>query len=95
MIPRRQHIDTALKEIFHNLSGYAEACGGVFTIGNRTVTKPQLEAEFAQIATMAERDQPVVRIRGDATLPYQKIIDVMSIAKAKGLTKVGLDTEIR
>jgi biopolymer transport protein TolR len=68
---------------------------GVFTIGNRTVTKPQLEAEFAQIAAMAERDQPVVRIRGDASLPYQKIIDVMSIAKAKGLTKVGLDTEIR
>jgi biopolymer transport protein ExbD len=44
---------------------------------------------------MPESSQPIVRIRGDATLAYQKIIDVMSLAKAKGLTKVGLDTEIR
>ena len=64
-------------------------------MGGKALTKSQLESEFGLIAAMAESAQPIVRIRGDATLPYQKIIDVMSLAKAKGLTKVGLDTEIR
>jgi biopolymer transport protein ExbD len=68
---------------------------GTYTLGNRAVTLAQLEGEFATIANLPEADQPVVRIRGDSTLTYQKVIDVMSTAKAKGLTKVGLDTEIR
>jgi biopolymer transport protein ExbD len=68
---------------------------GSYTIGNRPVTPAQLEAEFAAIAALPEADQPVVRIRADSTLPYQKVIDVMSTAKSKGLIKVGLDTEIR
>ena len=68
---------------------------GTYTLGNRAVTLAQLEGEFATIANLPEADQPVVRIRADSTLTYQKVIDVMSTAKAKGLTKVGLDTEIR
>ena len=68
---------------------------GSFTLGNRSVTPAQLEAEFATIAALSESDQPIVRIRADSSLPYQKVIDVMSKAKSKGLTKVGLDTEIR
>ena len=68
---------------------------GSYAIGNRTVTLAQLEAEFASIAILPEAEQPVVRIRADSTLTYQKVIDVMSTAKAKGLIKVGLDTEIR
>jgi biopolymer transport protein ExbD len=68
---------------------------GSYAIGNRTVTLAQLESEFAGIAALPEAEQPVVRIRADSTLPYQKVIDVMSTAKSKGLVKVGLDTEIR
>jgi biopolymer transport protein ExbD len=68
---------------------------GSYGIGNRTVTLVQLESEFAGIAALPEAEQPVVRIRADSTLPYQKVIDVMSTAKSKGLVKVGLDTEIR
>jgi biopolymer transport protein ExbD len=68
---------------------------GSYAIGNRSVTLAQLEAEFASIAILPEAEQPVVRIRADSTLTYQKVIDVMSTAKAKGLIKVGLDTEIR
>lgn len=68
---------------------------GGLTIGQRPVTSAQLEAEFAAIAALPEADQPTVRIRGDGTLAYQKIMDVLSAAKAKGLTKAGLDTEPR
>jgi len=68
---------------------------GALSFGNRPVTRQQLEAEFAQIAALPEADQPIIRVRGDGGLTYQKIIDVLSTAKAKGLTKVGLDSEIR
>jgi len=68
---------------------------GGLAIGNRAVNRQQLEVEFAQIAALPEADQPVVRVRGDGGLTYQKIIDVLSLAKSKGLTKVALDSEIR
>ena len=68
---------------------------GTRGVGKTTVTLAQLESEFAGIAALPEAEQPVVRIRADSTLPYQKVIDVMSTAKSKGLVKVGLDTEIR
>ena len=71
------------------------AADGALSFGNRAVTRQQLEAEFAQIAAMAEAEQPVIRVRADGGLSYQKIIDVLSAAKSKGLTKVGLDSESR
>ena len=68
---------------------------GAYAIGTRAVTFAQLESEFAIIAALPEVDQPVVRIRGDGGVTYQKIMDVLSAAKAKGLTKAGLDYETR
>jgi len=68
---------------------------GAYAIGARAVTFAQLEAEFVIIAALPEVDQPVVRIRGDGVLALQKFIDVLSAAKAKGLTKVSVDTETR
>ena len=71
------------------------AADGALAIGNRAVNRQQLEAEFALIAAMPEADQPIIRVRGDGGLAYQKIIDVLSLAKSKGLTKATLDSEIR
>jgi biopolymer transport protein ExbD len=68
---------------------------GGLSLGARPVTAAQLEAEFATLAALPEAEQPIVRIRGDGALSYQKIIDVLSLAKAKGLTKAALDTETR
>ena len=68
---------------------------GELAIGSRVVTQAQLEAEFAGIAALPEADQPIIRIRGDGSQSYQKIMDILSTAKAKGLTKVSLDTETR
>jgi biopolymer transport protein ExbD len=68
---------------------------GAYSIGSRSVTFAQLEAEFASLAALPEAEQPVVRIRGDGVLAFQKIIDVLSAAKAKGLTKASFDTETR
>ena len=68
---------------------------GGYAVGARAVTFAQLESEFAAIAAMPDGDQPVVRIRADGGVSYQKVIDVLSVAKSKGLTKVGFDTETR
>ena len=68
---------------------------GAYAIGARAVTFAQLEAEFAIIAALPEADQALVRIRGDGQMTYQKIIDVLSAANAKGLTKAAIDTETR
>jgi biopolymer transport protein ExbD len=68
---------------------------GAYAIGARAVTFAQLEAEFAIIAALPEADQPIVRIRGDGVVAFQKIIDILSAAKAKGLTKASFDTETR
>jgi biopolymer transport protein ExbD len=69
--------------------------GGALSLGSRPVTFAQLEAEFATLAALPDADQPIIRIRGDGLLSFQKIIDVLSAAKAKGLTKATLDTETR
>ena len=68
---------------------------GGYVIGARALTLAELEQEFATLAALPEADQPVLRIRGDGGLSYQKIIDVLSLAKSKGLTKATLDTETR
>ena len=62
---------------------------GGYSIGSRPVTFAQLEAEFAVLAALPEAEQPTVRIRGDGALAFQKIIDVLSAAKAS------FDTETR
>lgn len=68
---------------------------GGYVIGARAVSLAELEQEFTTLAALPEADQPLLRIRGDGGLTYQKIMDVLSLAKAKGLTKAALDTETR
>jgi biopolymer transport protein ExbD len=34
-------------------------------------------------------------VRGDQTLPYQKILDVVDLVKQAGLTKLSLDTQVK
>lgn len=68
---------------------------GKLSIGSKSVTLRELEAEFAAIAAQPEVDQPIVRLRGEGTLTLQQMMDVFSAAKTKGLSKVAIDTEIR
>lgn len=71
------------------------AAGGKLSLGARPVTVRELEAEFAAIAAQPESDQPIVRVRGEGTVTLQQMMDVFSAAKARGLSKVAIDTEIR
>ena len=69
--------------------------GGKLSLGAKPVTLRELEAEFAAVATLPEGEQPVVRVRGEGAVTLQQLMDVFSAAKAKGLAKVAIDTEIR
>lgn len=61
--------------------------------GDRAVTASQLNDLLALLAR--DPDPPVIEVRGDAALPYQKIIDIIDLIKNNNLTKISLDTRSR
>ena len=65
---------------------------GQFRWGKDAVTQGALEAKLDEVAG-TEGDQPTIHIRGDRTLPYQKIMDVVNMLKARNLSKLSLDTK--
>ena len=69
--------------------------GGQLRLADKPVTVRDLEAEFARVAALPEAEQPIVRVRGEAAVTLQQLMDVFSAAKSKGLGKVAIDTEVR
>jgi biopolymer transport protein ExbD len=65
---------------------------GQFRWGKDVVSQVSLEAKLDEVAS-SEGDQPTIHIRGDRTLPYQKIMDVVNMLKTRNLTKLSLDTK--
>ena len=65
---------------------------GQFRWGKDAVSQVSLEAKLDEVAS-GEGDQPTIHIRGERTLPYQKIMDVVNMLKARNLTKLSLDTK--
>ena len=51
-----------------------------------------LEAKLDEVAA-SEGEQPTIHIRGDRSLPYQKIMDVVNMLKSRNLSKLSLDTK--
>ena len=60
--------------------------------GQDTVTKSELESLLDQVAQGPD-DQPTIHLRGDRSLPYQKIMDVINMLKSRNLTKLSLDSK--
>ena len=65
---------------------------GTYHWGQVKVSKVELEARLDRIAASSE-EQPVIHLRGDRSLRYQKIFDVINMLKARNLTKLSLDTK--
>jgi len=61
--------------------------------GKQPVDIVQLDSLLAALA--AQPEPPAISLRGDFTLPYQQIVDVISAIKRNNLTKLHLDTEVR
>ena len=65
---------------------------GTYHWGQVKVSKVELEARLDRIAA-SSGEQPVIHLRGDRSLRYQKIFDVINMLKARNLTKLSLDTK--
>jgi biopolymer transport protein ExbD len=64
--------------------------------GNRPLTARDLPGRLQAIAASAgAANQPVVRIRADATVPYQNIITLMDELKKARLGRVSFDTQVK
>ena len=64
---------------------------GLYNWGKETVSKAELESLLDDIMN-SNGEQPVIHVRGDRSLPYQKIMDVINMLKKRDLTKLSLDT---
>jgi len=67
------------------------------TEGNRTLGARELPGRLQALAAGAagKKQQPVIRIRADANVPYQKIITLMDELKKAGLGRVSFDTVVQ
>ena len=55
---------------------------GNYNWNKDSVSKEELEALLDQVANESG-EQPVIHLRGDRKLPYQKIVDVINMLKAR------------
>lgn len=67
---------------------------GAYHLDDSAVSPEILLGAFADIAALPPDEQPIVRIRADGQLEYQKVVAVFDMAKKQGLTKVAIDTEV-
>jgi biopolymer transport protein ExbD len=66
---------------------------GQFFWGTEAVADNEMGA---RLALMADTDEPpVVQIRADSQLPYQRVVDLLDLVKGAGLNKISLETKAR
>lgn len=65
---------------------------GSYYWGEQAVSLAQL-AEFLDVMAM-DAAPPVLSIRADANIPYQKVITVVDLIKQRNLSKISLDTRV-
>ncbi|MDP0499525.1 MAG: biopolymer transporter ExbD [Verrucomicrobiota bacterium JB022] len=64
--------------------------GGQIFWGQEAVDEERLQEVLSLLAL--EDEPPVIQIKADESLPYQKIIDVLGKVKGHGLNKISLTT---
>lgn len=65
---------------------------GLYFWGEQQVSPAQLEDLLDTMAM--DVDPPVLSIRADADLPYQKVITLVDMIKQRELSKISLDTKV-
>ncbi len=67
---------------------------GAYFFNDKEMLREQLAAEFEKIRALPSEEQPIVRVRADASLLVQQLISLFDLAKSHGLSKVAFDTEV-
>ena len=66
---------------------------GQFFWGTEAVGDNEMQS---RLELMADTDEPpVVQIRADSGLPYQRVVDLLDLVKGAGLSKISLETRAR
>lgn len=78
------------REAFQSISIDAQ---GRYYWGDEAVSLERLGDLLDVMAN--DPDPAVLSIRGDASLPYQKVITVIDLIKQRQLTKISLDTAVK
>ncbi len=65
---------------------------GVIYWGEEIVDVAELEVRLDDLGNEAR--PPTIHLRGDRTLPYQKVITIIDLIKENRLTRISLDTEV-
>ena len=66
---------------------------GQFFWGTEPVGDNEMESRLLLVADTDE--PPVVQIRADSQLPYQRVVDLLDLVKGTGLSKISLETRAR
>ena len=66
---------------------------GEYFWGETPVSEALLDQYLSRLA--AQPNPPVLSIRGDRRVPYQKVITVVDLIKRRNLTQISLDTQAR
>ena len=66
---------------------------GVYYWSQEEVTFEELTSRIEILAE--HHDPPVIHLRGDFRLQYQKVIEVMDLLKQNELTRISLDTRVK
>jgi len=65
---------------------------GAYFWGELQVTESKLSELLGDLATQA--NPPVLHLRADQNLPYQKVITLIDLIQSNNLTRISLDTEV-
>ena len=66
---------------------------GRFFWGTEAVSDNEMQGRLSLVADAGE--PPVVQIRADSQLPYQRVVDLLDLVKGAGLSRISLETKAR
>lgn len=66
---------------------------GLYYWGETEVSPEQMGELMARAASQPQ--PPVLRIRADGRLPYQRVVDLLNLAKQHQLSRISLDTVVK
>ncbi|HCJ12399.1 MAG: hypothetical protein A2Y14_03540 [Verrucomicrobia bacterium GWF2_51_19] len=67
--------------------------GNRYFWGEQVVTLDELDRLLGTLAAL--KTPPILHIRAEGTLPYQRVVDVLDKVKQHNLSKISLDTEAK
>jgi biopolymer transport protein ExbD len=86
-LPTTQPIPTKTDDVIIAPITVAVTSNGRMFYNDELVSRDQLESRLSSAAQLTP--QPPLNVRGDKTTPYRYVSDVVNVAQAQGMRKVG------